>query len=35
MNMVMICHEAIDIHKSRFSNVDEPDFDVNEDNWIA
>ncbi|RIL14880.1 hypothetical protein CYQ92_24215, partial [Escherichia coli] len=28
-----LCHEAIDIHKSRFSNVDEPDFDVNEDNW--
>ncbi|ELU9969608.1 DUF927 domain-containing protein [Salmonella enterica subsp. enterica serovar Infantis] len=28
-----LCHEAIDIHKSRFSNIDEPDFDVNEDNW--
>lgn len=29
----MICHEAIDIHKSRFSNKDIPQFDVNEKHW--
>lgn len=28
-----LCHQAIEIHKSRFSNIDEPEFDESEYHW--